>query len=182
MNSCKIYHNGRWRNPQPNKLLSNSIQRAHRKHLKKLTSNTSILINIDHGWYKNRAFLLLHLFAMEAQARKNGTPKLRWVIRELTRHHQLCSVQSYIPSCSQMSTRKSTISYWFQAQPTNNVLATSMVLGFQRVGDVKTYSKRNRLREWLVAPEQTLVCRVPTAKPEWFNHAERMSADKRQEN
>lgn len=48
----------------------------------------------------------------------------------------------------------------------------------KRIGLGDTYSKWNRLWERLVASQQTVVCCIPTAKPEGFRHAETMSADK----
>lgn len=52
----------------------------------------------------------------------------------------------------------------------------------KRIGSIwhmaDTYTKRYRLWEWLVTSQQTVVCCIPTAKPEGFRHAETMIADK----
>lgn len=42
-----------------------------------------------------------------------------------------------------------------------------------------TYAKWYRLWERLVTSQQTVVCCIPTAKPERFRHAETMSAEKK---
>lgn len=74
-------------------------------------------------------------------------------------------IQSYKPSCSQTSTRKSTISWhlnpmsneeWWTRFPNDKAETWA--------GRFLTYSKRDRSRKRPVTPKQTLIGGTPTAK------------------
>ena len=88
---------------------------------------------------------------------------------------QLLPIQSYIPSCSHTSTRKSTISCWFEIKsPSQRKLFETD----ESPARCKTYGKRNTLGKRFVASKQTIIGCIPTAKPKLFSDAETQSAGK----